>query len=99
MGSSSKHILDKIDRIRAKGAERRADRISDVRFGSVSLYQPATNRRVFTPEQINQSKAIFREELKKRDRRLKLTWFLTILITSICFYLAYLFFTSFAFQN
>lgn len=97
MGSSSKHILDKIDRIRAKGDKRRADRVTTARFRSTSLYQKAKNRRVFTQEQINQSKALFREELKNRERKQQLTWFLTLLITPICFYVAYLFFTSFAF--
>lgn len=99
MGSSSKHILDKIDRIRAKSDQRRADRISDVRFGTASLYKPASNRRVFTAEEINQSKACFKEELKKRKRKQILAWLLTIVITPTCFYLAYLYFTSFAFQN
>ena len=65
MGVATKHLLDKIDRIRARGDQRRADRITDARTGSIATYKPASKKRVFTAEQVNNAKAQFRNNLKK----------------------------------
>ncbi|OUS21233.1 hypothetical protein A9Q93_01260 [Nonlabens dokdonensis] len=65
MGVATKHLLDKIDRIRARGDQRRADRIADARTGSIATYKSATKKRVFTAEQIEKAKAQFRNNLKK----------------------------------
>lgn len=65
MGVATKHLLDKIDRIRARGDQRRADRITDARTGSIATYKPASKKRVFTAEQIEKAKAQFRNNLKK----------------------------------
>jgi hypothetical protein len=97
MGSSSKHILDKIDRIRAKGDQRRADSIANARFAPTSLYQPATNYRVFTEEEVTRSKIQFQKEIKKRDKREAIIWIGTLVMTPVCFYLAYLFMKIFQF--
>ena len=65
MGVATKHLLDKIDRIRARGDQRRADRIADARTGSIATYKSATKKLVFTAEQIEKAKAQFRNNLKK----------------------------------
>ena len=65
MGVATKHLLDKIDRIRARGDQRHADRITDARTGSIVTYKSATKKRVFTAEQIEKAKAQFRNNLKK----------------------------------
>ena len=64
MGVATKYLLDKIDRIRARGDQRRADRITDARTGSIATYKPASKKRVFTAEQVNNAKAQFRNNLK-----------------------------------
>ncbi|MEO9954937.1 hypothetical protein [Nonlabens sp.] len=97
MGVATKHLLDKIDRIRAKGDQRRADRIHDARFATTSLYKTAGTCKVFTPQEVAAAKKAFQQKLQKSRRKHKIAWILTIILTPVCFYLGYLFLFMFHF--
>ena len=87
MGVATKYLLDKIDRIRARGDQRRADRIADARTGSIVTYKPATKKRVFTAEQIEKAKAQFRNNLKKDRRNVVKRIVLVFIVLPVCFWI------------
>ena len=97
MGVATKHLLDKIDRIRAKGDQRRADRIHDARFATTSLYQTAGTCKVFTAQEVAAAKEVYKQKLQKSRKKHKIIWLLTIVMTPVCFYLGYLFLFMFDF--
>ncbi len=87
MGVATKHLLDKIDRIRARGDQRHADRITDARTGSIVTYKSATKKRVFTAEQIEKAKAQFRNNLKKDRRNVVKRIVLVFIVLPVCFWI------------
>ena len=97
MGVATKHLLDKIDRIRAKGDQRRADRIHDARFATTSMYQKAGTCKVFTAKEVAAAKEVYQQKLQKSRKKHKIIWILTIVMTPVCFYLGYLFLFMFDF--